>query len=277
MKAVFIIILLSSSFLSGCFYVPQQEKLNTNKGIRLVDRCPSAVPTLQQPKTNQPYTFSVASWNIYKFKLVQSLPEVKKLTQQYDFVLLQEDISHKNVTDMLNDAGLNWQQSVAFEFEDQDAGVMTASKLPSLYTCAYRSAEPAVRIPKSVLVSVFPLPGSNYPLLMINLHGLNFELGIAAYQKQLKSAFTMAKKYPGPVVFSGDFNSWGDKRAAYLQQSAQLAGLKEAIPQPDVRIVVLNQPIDHLYFKGLTLKESRSIRSSASDHNPIFATFEVTH
>lgn len=263
------------SLLSGCFSVPLQEQLNTNKGIRLVDRCPAIVPTLQQPKTSQPFSFSVASWNIYKFKRTQSQAEVKNLLSQYDFLLLQENVNRKSITEMLSASGMNWQQSIAFEFEQEDAGVMTAAKMPSLYTCAFRSAEPAIRIPKSTLASVYPLPGSRYPLLVINLHGINFELGIAAYQKQMKAAFSMAKTYPGPVLFGGDFNSWGDKRADYIQQSAIQSGLTEALPDPDHRSVVLGHPIDHLFFKGLVLKEVHSMNSQASDHNPIFAKFEA--
>ena len=77
------------------------------------------------------------------------------------------------------------------------------------------------------------------------------------------------------VILAGDFNSWGEKRTYYINTLAQASGLQQAIPAPDVRVKVLSEPLDHLFYRGLVLNQTDSRKTSASDHNPLWAEFSV--
>lgn len=41
---------------------------------------------------------------------------------------------------------------------------------------------------------------------------------MAAYKKQLEQIGKLTRKYRGPVLIAGDFNTWNIKRLALLQQ-----------------------------------------------------------
>ena len=111
--------------------------------------------------------------------------------------------------------------------------------------------------------------------MVINVHGINFELGMAAYQRQMNKLFRLAEHYPGPVVLSGDFASWGKRRQAYLQNLAQQAKFAEVLPQPDQRSRFVSTPVDHLFYRGLQLLRTDVQDTNASDHNPLWAEFSV--
>lgn len=52
-----------------------------------------------------------------------------------------------------------WQQLQAFTQGGVSFGVMTVAKTPQAFVCGVRSPEPLLRIPKSGLVSLYPLQG----------------------------------------------------------------------------------------------------------------------
>jgi endonuclease/exonuclease/phosphatase (EEP) superfamily protein YafD len=53
-------------------------------------------------------------------------------------------------------------------------------------------------------------------------------------------------------------------------------GLHRALPKNEKMIKsVLGQPLDHVYYRGLTLTDALVIDTPVSDHNPIFTKFLV--
>ena len=81
----------------------------------------------------------------------------------------------------------------------------------------------------------------------------------------------------GPMIFSGDFNTWNKTRLRTLQTITQQLDLT-MVEYPDIRpIKTLNrQPLDHIFYRGLQLKKSRAISvPHISDHNPIIAEFSL--
>lgn len=270
--------------LAACFFavilsvrleVPVQLEVQEPSGLKLVDQCPRQVPVLQEQGNGLPEQFKVTSWNIYKLQRPHAMSEITKTASQSDLVIFQEATDEPAFQMGLLQHQLQWQQVSAFRFNGRTAGVMTAARQPSLYNCVVRTPEPFFRLPKSVLISLYSLTGSSYPLLVINVHAVNFEPGVAAYRKQLLPLFKLIKRYPGPVVLAGDFNSWGNKRDYMLRDWSNRFGLREAVPTPDERRRFLGTALDHVFYRGLELVISASPKSTASDHNPVYAEFRT--
>lgn len=262
---------MAAVMLTGCFEVPGQQQLQEPSGLRLVDQCPRQVPVLKQKGDGLPAQFKLTNWNIYKLKRPYALAAIEKSAQTVDLLTYQEAVDDPAFQMGLIQQKYQWQQVAAFRFNGKSAGVLTAARMPALYNCVIRTPEPFFRLPKSALVSLYPLTDSMYPLLVINVHAVNFEPGISVYRRQLTPLFNLIRHYPGPSVFTGDFNSWGNKRSAWLGEMAAKSGLHEAVPVPDVRRLFLGTPLDHLYYSKLNLISVTSQNNPASDHNPLYA------
>lgn len=261
--------------LSGCLEIPLQETLSTNAGTRLVDRCPAVIPVTRQQTGGLTSVFRLTSWNLNKFQRVNWQQELKISAQQSDLLVLQEVVARPVLSQLLLQAHFNWQQIQAFRLEGEAIGVLNAAPVAALYNCALRELEPVSRLPKSALLTLYPLANSNYPLLVINVHGVNFELAMAAYRRQMGRLFLLAKNYPGPAVLAGDFATWGNKRTDYLLTLAKQSGFDEAIPIPDLRVQVMSEPVDHIFYRKLQLQSAGNKATNTSDHNPLWAEFSV--
>ena len=269
------VVAIIAVFLSGCLEIPSQETLSTNVGPRLVDRCPIVVPATRQQVNGFASSFRLTTWNLHKFQRANWQKQATVLAQHSDILLFQEAMERPALSQLLQQAHFNWQQVQAFRLEGEVTGVLNASSVPALYNCSLRELEPVSRIPKSALVTLYPLAESSYPLLAINVHGINFELSMAAYHRQMERIFLLAKGYPGPVVLAGDFATWGDRRSAYLLTLARQSGFDEALPTPDLRALVMSRPVDHIFYRKLQLKTVGNQATNTSDHNPLWAEFSV--
>ena len=260
--------------LSGCLEIPGSEVINSSQGEHLVERC-QRIPLSKGFSGGVPAEFELLVWNIHKQQHVSWQPELTRLAANSDLLLLQEAMNTDELVRWFAAQGWQWQQSVAFRYEEHSAGVLTAAKTSDVYACAIRVPEPAIRIPKSSLVTLFPRQGSSYPLLVINIHAINFELGIAAYKQQVNSLLAMSRHYPGPVIVAGDFNTWSEKRQLLVTTLLHQYKFNEVSFSPDVRTRVFSQPLDHLFYRGLSVAQSEAIPSSGSDHVPLRIRFTL--
>ncbi len=89
----------------------------------------------------------------------------------------------------------------AASFRRNDAGLRAPHLLLSL-----REREPILRLPKSALVTVYPLPDARL-LMVVNIHAVNFSLGVDVYSKQLLPIGDQIAHHSGPVIMAGDFNA----------------------------------------------------------------------
>ena len=136
--------------------------------------------------------------------------------------------------------------------------------------------EPIIQIPKSILVSTYSPAGTNQRLLVANVHGINFSLGLNAYREQFKALDTILREHTGPLILAGDFNTWSDDRQAILDQLSKDLSLQQVGYKSHHRITVFGNPIDHVYYRGLELVQASSPSVSSSDHNPLLVTFKLT-
>lgn len=270
--------ILGSSLLAvglvGCFDVPQQGYFVTAEGVVPGVGC-DAPPLVALANRALPREFGVTVWNLYKGQRKEWLDGMERFVKTQDLVLLQESKTTPELLGWLRDGGFEWQQVQAFTQGPSSLGVMTAAKTPQAFVCGVRSPEPFFRIPKSGLVSLYPLDGDPDGVLVVNLHAVNFELGMAGYREQLNDLTALVRRHQGPVILAGDFNTWSDKRQRWLDGLAEELSLKEARPVPDTRSTAFGRPLDHLYYRDLELLEVSSPATAASDHNPIVARFKA--
>lgn len=262
--------------VSGCLEIPTTELEMTTSGPKLLDRC-QRIP-IQDRKGllgGLASTFTLLNWNIQKTIQPGWQAMLEQQAVKADVVLLQESVDSAAMQSWLQQHEHAWQQVIAFRYEGQGAGVMTASQQADVYSCSARFPEPTTRIPKSTLVSLFPLQGSRYPLLIVNVHAVNVELGMASYRDQIKRIGQWVRKYPGPVVVAGDFNTWSERRMSLLQQQMSRLGMSAVAWQPDQRSLVRNLPLDHIFYRGLKVQSSTVERTTASDHHPMQVTFSL--
>ncbi|GHA63233.1 endonuclease/exonuclease/phosphatase family protein [Photobacterium aphoticum] len=217
---------------------------------------------------------TVSVWNIYKQQKDNWRSELEKVTQDSRLVLLQEASLNVPLKDYLDTAHWKVRMANAFRFLNTPAGVMNLSSVNAKSTCAYLAVEPWLRLPKSALLSEFNL-SNGQTLAVVNLHGVNFSVGLDEYKAQFNKLKKVLDQHIGPIILAGDFNTWRQGRMDVVSQFAKSLGLVDVQLREDQRIKVFGKPLDHLYYRELQLVKAEAPLTDASDHNPIIAQFKL--
>ena len=98
-------------------------------------------------------------------------------------------------------------------------------------------------------------------------------VALAGYKQQLTQLAKLTRKYQGPVILAGDFNTWGDKRRVLLESIMARYQLQPVSFEPDERTRVAGLPLDHLFYRGLSVTQAEAVTSDGSDHNPLRVGF----
>ena len=220
-----------------------------------------------------PAEFSIVDWNIYKQQADNWRSELTTLIEQNDLIILQEAKLSFLLHQLMQQYELSWTQVEAFSIYKQSMGVLTASKIEPISVCKKTLAEPWIRFPKSSLISYYPWAGSDEPLLVANMHMINFTLGVDEFNQQLESVISVIRQHQGPVIMAGDFNTWTNKRLSRLLDVTASVDLQQLVYQNDVRETAFGHSLDDIYFRGLQQLSASSYETTASDHNPIVARF----
>ena len=223
-----------------------------------------------------PESISVLDWNIYKGQRQKWKADFLRLSQEKDLVFLQEAPLNTQLQKLLHGNNLYWNMNSAFKYKGVETGVLVASKVPPLESCGLRSTEPVIGLPKTILISSYVIAGSTEKLLAANIHGINFSLGIGAYQEQLDALRDILLKHDGPIILAGDFNNWSEKRTAIMSGFAESLALQTLVFDNEDRTTFFGDPVDHILYRGLEPVTSAVHLVTSSDHNPISVTFRLT-
>jgi endonuclease/exonuclease/phosphatase (EEP) superfamily protein YafD len=273
--------------VSGCVSIPEQPQIiSQSHGGEISTLSGSCKTSPAQHDNNSfdesihalnPTRFSVLNWNVYKGNRETWKADFANFTQQQDIVLLQEALLSDDLKVVLQDRGLNWHLNTAFYYDDLETGVMTASRVESSLHCAMRTAEPVIRVPKTTLISRYPIAGMSQRLLVANIHGINFTLGLGSYESQMMAVEEILLEHDGPIVLAGDFNNWSDKRTKVLLDMMERLSLKQLPYKNHNRTMVFGSAIDHVFYRGLMAVSHKTHHVTSSDHNPITVTFKVSN
>lgn len=217
----------------------------------------------------------VSVWNMYKQQNQGWQQELTALTQQADLVLLQEASLTTELQQFIIDKGYSAELVRAFDVFETSAGVLNLALQSAKKVCAHTAIEPWLRLPKSALLSEYPL-STKGTLMVVNIHAINFTIGTEDYQNQIATLSAKVTEHKGPLIIAGDFNTWSEARVTALLAQMNALGMKEVVFTPDERMrFVTGLALDHIYYRGLEIKEAHSEKSNASDHNPLQAVFSL--
>ena len=239
-------------------YIPFEKRLNMQ-----CDKADNLVPKLASSR------FHLITWNVHKGQDTGWQEDLERLSKQADFVLLQEATQHQNLSTFSTALFVS-----SFSFKELLSGVKTFTQTQPEWYCGGGVAEPIIQIPKVASVMNLPLEKGN-SLLLINVHLINFEWGISAYQAQLEQLFSFVENHQGPIIMAGDFNAWNEDRLNLVNNLIQKYGLDSVALSQDERVRFLGYPLDYIFTRGVKVVRATSEVVTSSDHNPLLMEFEL--
>ena len=239
-------------------YTPFESKLNMQ-----CDKVNGLIPKLTSSH------FRLVNWNVHKGQDKGWQEDLARLSKQADFVLLQEATQHQNLSAFSTALFVS-----SFSFNELLSGVKTFTQTQPEWYCGGGVAEPIIQIPKVASVMNLPLEKGN-SLLLINVHLINFEWEISAYQTQLEQLFSLIENYQGSIVMAGDFNAWNEDRLNLVNNLMKKYGLDSLALSQDERVRFLGYPLDYIFTRGVKVVSATSEVVTSSDHNPLLIEFEL--
>ena len=219
----------------------------------------------------------IVNWNIQKGGNPNWVADLSAVTEDPDLVILQEA---KLQADTWTTIGADHFRSFASGYrmpgnEGSVTGVLTLSAAEPLTSCSLVSFEPWLRSPKATMITEYALTDSDQSLVVVNIHAINFTFGNSEFREQVRNALSVIDEHEGPVLLSGDFNTWHWRQSRILHEMAGDHGLKGVEYEADHRKRVFGQPLDHIYVRGLRVIDATSFPVDSSDHNPMSARLSL--
>jgi len=211
-------------------------------------------------------------WNIFKQQRADWLSVLQSFGKDAQLVLLQEAQTTPELIHFATSNYLAADQVPAIALPQHPSGVMTLSAAHPVYCCPLREREPLLRLSKSALVTVYPLLDGRL-LMVVNIHAVNFSIGVDVYSKQLDPIGEQIANHKGPVVMAGDFNAWSRQRINALFSFASNIWLREVRFPSDLRRRAFGKPLDFIFYRDLNVQNASVMETQASDHNPLLVEF----
>ena len=228
----------------------------------------------------------IVSWNVHKGLHVGLTQELQELCEeeQVSILALQEARP-----DLAVPPGFGGHHAASYKRlgAPHPEGVLTAARSMAFEAVRLRSPhrELLVLTPKAALISRYALRTGGV-LTVANIHGLNFDPRGKLLVGQLEDLASRVGGFDGPMVVTGDFNTWNDDRKRAVDALAQRLGLVEvAPPGPGGRTGTAgpasleralgldrNLHLDRMYVRDLRpLRVAWLEEHLASDHVPLLA------
>ena len=210
----------------------------------------------------------IVNWNIQKGRDPQWTADLATFMGEADVMIFQEASLNTAAWDII---ASNHYRSFApgHRTSRTVTGVITLSATEPLTQCNLVSIEPWLRTPKATMITEYGLTDTDQTLLVVNIHAINFTLGTMDFQEQIGRALSVIDEHVGPILLSGDFNTWHRRRSKILHEMAASVGLTTLDYDEDHRKRAFGQPLDHVYVRGLHVIEATTTRVRSSDHNPM--------
>jgi len=222
-----------------------------------------------------PGGFTLFNWNVMKGGAEGWEADFSRLTADADLLTLQEASLTGTLEKLLSEGRHHWDLAAAFLKNSRETGVLTGSTSLPASLCITRFAEPLVVIPKTVMVSRYPLAGTRRFLLVANVHLINFTVDTGDYRRQLGDLERFLVTHDGPLLLTGDFNTWSGGRTEIVAGLIARLDLREVeFPEEDLASF-FGRTVDHVFYRGLEPVDARAVRVSTSDHNPVLVKFRV--
>ena len=216
----------------------------------------------------------MVNWNIQKGGDPQWTTDLATFQGDPDLMVLQEAPLNSNAWDVVS-ADQYHSFSPGYRTSRSLTGVMTVSAVKPLTQCNFVSVEPWLRSPKATVITEYGLTHTDQTLVVVNIHAMNFTFGAHDFRKQIQRALSALDNHAGPILLSGDFNTWSGKRSETLNEMTDSLGLKKLNYDEDHRKRFLGQPLDQIYIRGLEVLEATTRKVDSSDHSPMSARLRL--
>ncbi len=271
-------LLLASLALSACVNVASKNQSVSNSSaistaLQSCDTVAETAAPVKNTRALNPDNIAFLNWNIYKGNDEGWQHDLSVLSENHDVMTIQEATLSEDMTSLLKAHDFNWTMNTAFYLNGTAAGVMNVASAGAIYSCGFKVNEPLIWIPKSALVSYYPIAGSDEKLLVANIHGINFTLGVSDYREQLGKLYDAVKHHDGPMIVAGDFNSWSDDRMAVVKQMVKKLKLSALEYAVNNKTHLFGNAIDHVFYRQLEPLHHHVTQVISSDHNPISVNF----
>ena len=216
----------------------------------------------------------LVNWNIQKGGDPDWASDLAAFQSSPNLVIMQEVPFNSTAWDEFADIG---HQSFApgYRTSRDVTGVMTVSAAKPLTQCNLVSVEPWIRSAKATVITEYGLTNTDQTLLVVNIHAVNFTFGIRDFEGQIQEAISVLSDHAGPILLSGDFNTWHSWRSRTLNELTDSLDLKMLDFDEDHRKRVFGLPLDHIYVRGLLVLEATTREVDSSDHNPMSARLQI--
>jgi endonuclease/exonuclease/phosphatase (EEP) superfamily protein YafD len=226
---------------------------------------PSMLAAGQAELDALPAEFTLLSWNTHKRGGPRFEAEFERFAAGVELLALQEASQADPAWSVLPSLWA-WTLVVAFEagHARSGSGVATGSLAAAEDERALLSPgrEPLTATPKSALLSWIPIVGEPEPVLLVNLHAVNFRPA-AALEAQLRTLEPALEAHAGPLIVAGDFNTWSRRRRAVVEAFVARHRLISAFAEAE------DPRLDHVYVRGLEVRVAAILPSRSSDHDPL--------
>ncbi len=240
---------------------------------------PSTFPQkLQHQQSSLKSKFSLLIWNIHKENQKENFQKMfSELLERYpsDIFLFQEARYPKVVPFYLQEYSYAFSSNI--ETKKNIFGVLTAGNISfeNISTTMSTQREIGFVTHKSFLITKHILCNDE-ALYLVNIHAINF-VSLKTFTLELQKIKNELLGFDGAMIIGGDFNSWSSGRVKALEKFQKELSLKKVDIDEHHHVKhVFSKPLDHILYRGLKLSGAEAIDTKkVSDHNPIYACFEV--
>jgi endonuclease/exonuclease/phosphatase (EEP) superfamily protein YafD len=218
--------------------------------------------------------FDVLSWNIQKTNNPGWAEDLAGFSEGIDLAFIQEASKQAGISQAIGH-DLHSSFAAGYTTSSRATGVLTLSTGSPSAHCTLTAIEPWLGTPKATSITAYPLQDREDRLLAINLHAINFDLGLASLHLQFEALREVLANHLGPIILAGDLNTWSDDRQSMVDNFLQEYGLASVAFEPDLRTRAFGHALDHIYVRGLRAGNAKVIPVSSSDHNALRVTLGV--
>jgi endonuclease/exonuclease/phosphatase (EEP) superfamily protein YafD len=273
-----VVVLLVATIVTGCASLvsPQPSTLGSHSGALFSDAaaCRDGLASDAQGSSGELdlLDLKILNWNIKKGLQAGWQADLAELSRDKDLVLMQEAGLEEQLPEA-NQFMQHWSFAPGYRSGSQLTGVMTLSSIAPLIQCNLVSMEPWLNTPKATSITQYAVKDSDETLLVANIHAVNFTMGLKAFRSQIEAMQSILAMHSGPLILSGDFNTWSSKRLRLLTEVTAELAMQPIGFQDDQRTRTFNYAIDHIFVRGLNLVSASATAVQSSDHNPMTAEF----
>lgn len=217
----------------------------------------------------------IATWNVQKKRGQSWRRDYDELAIDTDIVLMQEaSLTGGGDSDFAS--GRHWSFVPGYQVRGGVTGVLTLSRSEPLARCSFTATEPWLRSPKATSITTYHLAGTARTLAVVNVHAVNFTVGVDVFRGQFRLIGEALRDHEGPIVLAGDFNTWRGRRLQIVDEVAHSLGLQAVSFEVDNRVRRFGYALDHIYVRDLDALQTSTTVVATSDHNPLSATFGMS-